>query len=86
MERLLLAVCVAVVTTSISFSADGQTSSAPTNQSAEEIIIKEKLSVAGVRDLKDLTRNRDGTWHARGVKDNNKVAVVVDTDGAVRFH
>lgn len=86
MERLLIAVCVAVIATSITLPAVAQTSRAPTNQSAEEIVIKEKLSVAGVRDLKDLTRNRDGTWHARGVKDNNKVAVVVDTDGAVRFH
>lgn len=86
MERLLVAVCATVMTTSISFSVIAQTSRAPTNQSAEEIVIKEKLSVAGVRDLEDLTRSRDGTWHARGVKDNNKVAIVVDTDGAVRFH
>ncbi len=86
MERLLNAAFAAVLTVSASAAATAQTSKAPTNQSAEEIVIKEKLSVAGVRDLKDLTRNRDGTWHAIGVKDNNEVAVVVDTDGAVRFH
>ncbi len=59
---------------------------APTNQSAEEIIVKEKLSAAGVTGIKDLTRNPDGTWKGRGTKDRTEVAVVVDTDGKVTFH
>ncbi len=57
----------------------------PTNQSAEEIIIKQKLRAAGLSDLKDLVRNPDGTWEGKGVKDDNEVAVLVDTDGNVRF-
>ena len=63
-----------------------QTSRSPTNQSAEEIIIKEKLSGVGVTGVRDLTRNRDGTWNGRGVKDHAEVAVVVDTSGNVIFH
>jgi hypothetical protein len=49
-------------------------------------VIKEKLDTAGVKNLKNLTRQRDGTWHARGVKDNTEIAVVVDTNGNVIFH
>lgn len=84
MLRLPIAVLAAILV--LSGPAIAQTSRTPTNQSAEEIVIKEKLNVAGVKDLKDLTRDRDGTWRGRGVKDNTEVAVVVDTDGNVIFH
>lgn len=83
MIRMLQAGLVASM--AVCATAWAQSSRAPTNQSAEEIVIKEKLSLAGITGLKDLTRNRDGTWNGRGMKDNSEVAVVVDTDGKVRF-
>jgi hypothetical protein len=58
----------------------------PTNQSAEEIVVKEKLNAAGVTSVRDLVRNPDGSWKGRGVKDKNDVAVVVDTDGNIKLH
>jgi hypothetical protein len=53
--------------------------------SAEEIVIKEKLRASGLKDIRDLTREKDGTWRAKVHKDNAEVAVVVDTDGNVKF-
>ncbi len=74
------------VVLALSSGAVAQGTKSPTNQSAEEIVIKEKLNVAGVTKLKELTRDRDGSWKGRGVKDNTEVAVVVDTDGNIIFH
>lgn len=61
-----------------------RSSAEPTNQSAEEIIIKEKIRAAGVSRVHDLVRNPDGSWQGKGTKDKNEIAVVVDTDGNVR--
>jgi len=55
------------------------------NPSAEEIVIKEKIRASGVKDVRDLTREKDGTWRAKVRKDNAEVAVVVDADGNVKF-
>ena len=60
-------------------------SAAPTNQSAEEIIVKERLRASGLRGIKNLQRKPDGTWEGRAVKDKTEVAVTVDTAGNVSF-
>ena len=83
MNRTLVGIVAACLVASS--GAVAQSSGKPTNQSAEEIVIKEKLNVAGVTKLNALTRERDGSWRGRGVKDNIEVAVVVDTDGNVIF-
>ncbi len=84
MSRLPIAMfALALALADASFA---QSSGSPTNQSAEEIVIKEKLKDIGVTRLKQLTRNRDGTWEGRGTKDQTEVAVVVDTSGNVIFH
>ncbi|UYN96121.1 MAG: hypothetical protein KIT25_04015 [Enhydrobacter sp.] len=62
-----------------------RTSPEPTNQSAEEIIIKAKLRAAGVRKVNNLARHPDGTWEGRGMKGDEEIAVQVDTDGNVKF-
>jgi hypothetical protein len=62
-----------------------RSSAEPTNQSAEEIIIKEKIKAAGVSKVNSLVRNPDGSWEGKGIKDKNEVAVLVDTDGNIRF-
>ena len=84
MKRWLIG--AALATAVLDAGAWAQTSRAPTNQSAEEIVIKEKLNGAGVTQLKDLKRNRDGSWNGRGMKGDVEVAVVVDADGNVIFH
>jgi hypothetical protein len=84
MMRMSISVLLACLV--VCGAPSAQTARAPTTQSAEEIIIKEKLNVAGVTEVKELTRNRDGSWNGRAIKDNVEVAVVVDTDGNVIFH
>lgn len=68
-----------------SVQAQNQTSPPPATPSAEEIVIKEKLKASGVKDIRDLVREKDGTWRARVQKDDSDVAVVVDTEGNVKF-
>ena len=60
-------------------------SSQPTNQSAEEIIVKQQVRAAGLKDVKNLVRNPDGTWRGKAKRDNTEVAVSVDTAGNVTF-
>jgi hypothetical protein len=67
-------------------SVEPRSSAEPTNQSAEEIIIKEKLRAAGLSGINNLMRNPDGTWQGKAVKDKTEVAVMVDTAGNVSFH
>jgi hypothetical protein len=97
MKRVLIAVLAA--TTAIAGTAHAQTpsppvgrqtltpnaSAQPTNQSAEEIIVKQQVRAAGLKDVKNLVRNPDGTWRGKAMRDNAEVAVSVDTAGNVTF-
>jgi hypothetical protein len=57
----------------------------PRSSAEPEIIIKEKIRAAGVSRVHGLVRNPDGSWQGKGTKDRNEIAVMVDTDGNVRF-
>src|SRR5438132_13936689 len=49
---------------------------APSNTSAEEGAVKEKLRAAGLTGVSGLRRNPDGTWEGRAMKNNAEVAVM----------
>jgi hypothetical protein len=58
---------------------------APSNTSAEEGAVKEKLRAAGLTGINSLKRNPDGTWEGRAMKNNAEVAVMIDTAGNIAF-
>jgi putative membrane protein len=50
---------------------------------ATEGLAKSKIEASGYTDVKDLTKNADGTWSAKAMKDNQEIAVSVDAQGNV---
>ncbi len=53
------------------------------NASANVAAARYKFEQAGFHDVKGLSRNPDGTWSGRAVKNGVEVAVVMDTAGNI---
>jgi protein CpxP len=54
-----------------------------TNVTAAEAAARTKIQSAGYSDIKGLTRNTDGTWSGRAVKNSVEVGVVLDSSNNV---
>ena len=55
----------------------------PWTATAEEAFVKEEIRGAGYSGVNSLSRDIDGTWHARAYKGPADVQVAVDRSGHV---
>ena len=66
--------------TSPGMTSPGVPKTAPTTASSAKAAIEAK----GYTGVKSLTRDPAGNWSAKAVKNNQEVAVVLDTTGDIR--
>lgn len=76
---VLLAVCP---------SPQAQTNQSPSAAKAaqgdpEATAVRARLQAFGYDNVTDLDRDRAGIWHARALKDNEVISVIVDKGGRI---
>lgn len=54
------------------------------NATASEAAAKAQLEAKGYSGIKQLTRDSEGTWSGKAMRNNTELAVTIDTKGNVR--
>jgi hypothetical protein len=55
----------------------------PSNASPAAVAIKSRIEAWGYGDVKDLSRDRTGSWHAHVIRNEVEIAVSVDKGGRI---
>jgi hypothetical protein len=77
MKHNLFALGLASILTGLSCSHAGLA------QDPSAAAIKSRIEAWGYGDVKDLSRERTGGWHARVIRDNVEIAVSIDKGGRI---